>query len=67
MQVMYDRCAGIDVHKKQVTVCVMVTEGKAVKTELKSFGTTTPELLAMSDWLNSFGVTQVGMESTGVY
>jgi len=67
MQVMFERCAGIDVHKKQVTVCVMVGEGQKVQTELKSFGTTTPELLELSDWLNSFGVTQVGLESTGVY
>lgn len=67
MQVMFERCAGLDVHKKQVTACVMVGEGKELKIEIKSFGTTTAELLELSDWLSSFGVTQVALESTGVY
>ena len=67
MQVMFERCAGLDVHKKQVTACVLISEGKEIKSELKSFGTTTPELLELNDWLKAFAVTQVALESTGVY
>jgi transposase len=62
------RCgAGIDVHKKNVVVNCRRVEGKEVETETRTFGTTTPELLQMTDWLASWGVTDVSMESTGVY
>lgn len=68
MQVMHARCAGLDVHKATVVGCVMISgpEGR-VEQHTGSFGTMTRELLALSDWLQSHGVTHVAMESTGVY
>lgn len=68
MDRLVERCAGLDVHKDSVTACVR-TPGEAGEREqhTHTFGTTTVELLALRDWLASFGVTLVGMESTGVY
>lgn len=65
---LYERCAGIDVHKETVTVCVIRPgpEGK-VEGEMMSYGTTTGELRQLSSWLQECGVTHVVMESTGVY
>lgn len=68
MDVVYERCAGIDVHKKKVTVCRITPGGEDHwHKEVRSFGTMTDELLALSDWLRAGGVTHVAMESTGVY
>ena len=68
LQVLYARCAGLDVHKKTVVACVLLTAatGRLTK-ELRTFATTTVGLLALREWLNSQGVTHVAMESTGVY
>jgi transposase len=63
MERVYARCAGLDVHKKTVVACRMVDK----KSEVHSFATTTNALLALSDWLRAVEVTQVAMESTGVY
>ena len=63
-----ERCAGLDVHKDSVTACVRVPGapgGRDQKTQ--TFGTTTRSLLALRDWLAAWGVTVVGMESTGGY
>lgn len=64
----YERCCGLDVHKKDVKACVVITEsdGKVSK-YYGTFKTMTDELLALDDWLESLGVTHVAMESTGVY
>ncbi len=68
MQVLYPRCAGLDVHKKTVVACLMLTSDTAqVYKELRTFATTTAGLLALSDWLSSQHVTHVAMESSGVY
>jgi len=68
MQVIHARCAGLDVHKKTVVACVMITAlDGTLQQETKTFATTTADLLALSDWLRSYGVTHVAMESTGVY
>ena len=68
MEVTFPRCAGLDIHKKTVAACVLVSEpGGAVHKEVRSFGTMTADLLALSDWLAEQQVTQVAMESTGVY
>jgi transposase len=68
MEIMVERCAGIDVHQAQLTVCVRRPgPGEKRVEELASFGTTTPDLLALADWLAAHGVTQVAMEGTGVY
>lgn len=63
MEVKYQRCAGLDVHKKSVVACVITPEGQ----ETRSFGTMTQDLLQLGDWLMGCGVTHVAMESTGVY
>ena len=67
MQVMYARCAGLDVHKKTVVACVLVTVGPEVGKETRTFGTTTPDLLELLDWLRSQEVTHLAMESTGSF
>ena len=68
MRLMYQRCAALDVHKKTVTVCTSWTQANGqVKSEVQTFGTTTPELLEMMDWLSEWEVTAVAIESTGEY
>jgi transposase len=68
MEVVYPRCAGLDVHKKKVVACRVLSQGDAPPcSERRTFGTMTDELLALSDWLAEAGVTHVAMESTGVY
>jgi transposase len=67
MEALYQRCAGLDVHKKTVVAAVRLTEGNKVVTEVKTFATTTAGLLALSDWLSKNGCTHVAMEATGVY
>ena len=67
MEVVYHRCAGLDVHKESVVACVRIVEGREVKREVRTFGTTTAELLALSAWLAEQGVTHIAMEATGVY
>lgn len=63
MEVVYERCAGLDVHRDTVVASVITPAGR----ELRTFGTVTDELLALADWLLGLGVTHVAMESTGVY
>jgi len=63
MKVLYERCAGCDVHKDGITVHVVVPEGQ----ETRTFGTTTSTLLILVEWLLERKVTHVAMESTGVY
>jgi len=68
MQVLYSRCASLDVHKNSVVACILITGADAqVQKETETFGTFTPDLLALSDWLSAHRVTHVAMESTGVY
>lgn len=68
MDVVVERCAGLDVHKDTVVACVRTpgTGGRRAQ-ETRTFGTMTRDLLALRDWLTVMGVTLVGMESTGVY
>jgi transposase len=62
------RCAGLDVHKATVVACVrVIDENGELLSFTQSFGTTTSDLLKLNDWLMSYAVTIVGMESTGVY
>ena len=63
MELVHERCCGLDVHKKSVVACVMTPEEQ----KTRSFGTTTRQLVALSEWLGEWGVTHVAMESTGVY
>jgi len=68
MKVIYKRVAGLDVHKKTVVATRMrVTEDDRIEWETKTFGTTTPELLELLDWLRERDLTHVAMESTGDY
>ena len=63
-----ERCAGIDVGQAEVVVCARFLDEAGSRAEqIATFGTTTPDLLALSDWLGRLGVTHVAMESTGVY
>jgi transposase len=63
MRVVYERCCGLDVHKRTVVACLLTPDGKEVRT----FGTMTRELLDLSDWLTAHHCTHVAMESTGVF
>jgi transposase len=63
MRVLYDRCAGLDIHKRSVVACLLTPEGKEVRT----FGTMTRELLQLREWLTERGCTHVAMEATGVF
>jgi transposase len=67
MDVMHARCGGLDVHQQTVVACARLASGRSVTYDVRTFGTTTPELLALSDWLTTHGCTHVAMESTGVY
>ncbi len=68
MEVVYRCCAGLDVHKETVAACAVWVDftGQARK-EIRTFGTMTRDLLALSDWLAELNVTHVAMESTGVF
>jgi transposase len=67
MQVLYPRCCGLDVHKKSVVACVLITASDGtVHRAIRTFATMTAELLALDDWLRSSDVTHLAMESTGI-
>ena len=66
MDVLYPRCAGLDVHKDTVVAAVRSAANGPANTEVRTFDTT-PELLALSGWLAECGCTHVAMEATGVY
>ena len=68
MQIVHERCAGLDVHKRTVVACVLVTAPDgSVTRSVRTFTTMTAGLLALSDWLRECEVLQVAMESTGVF
>jgi transposase len=67
MEVIHARCAGLDVHKDTVVACVRLAVDGQVHQEVKTFKTTTSELLALADWLRDRECTHAAMESTGVY
>jgi transposase len=69
MDIVHPSCAGLDVHKKTVITCVrrINPDNGAVSCEVRTFGTTTADLLALADWLAARSVGKVAMESTGVY
>jgi len=67
MDMIHPRCAGLDVHKATVVACVRIAGDAPLVQQVQTFETTTSELLALCDWLESFGITHVAMEATGVY
>ena len=67
MELLHRRCCGLDVHKATVVACLrLVSDGK-VTTEVRTFQTTTADLLRLSEWLAANDCTHVAMEATGVY
>jgi transposase len=68
MEVLYARCAGLDIHKKTVRVCLLMRQenGKPHK-EFRTYSTTTQDLLNLLEWLLAQGCSQVAIEGTGVY
>jgi transposase len=68
MEIVHPYCAGLDVHKKTVVAAIIVPDDQGgLRKEVRTFGAMTSDLLALSDWLMTGGVTQVAMESTGEY
>ncbi len=68
MDIIYERCCGLDVHKKTVVACLMVPDAAGLPHKtIRTFRTMTADLLALADWLAQAGCTHVVMESTGVY
>jgi transposase len=67
MEVVYQRCAGVDVHQRFLVVCLSMVEGGQRRKEIRSFSNETADLLALRAWLVQEKCSAVGMESTGVY
>ena len=68
METIIRRCAGLDVHKESIVAAVrVINDDGELESVTETFGTTTADILGLGDWLSSFQVTLVGMESTGVY
>ncbi len=68
MDVLYERCCGLDIHKRTVVARVLVPGpgGRPAK-EVRTFGTMTDDLLALGAWVAAAGCTHVAMEATGVF
>ncbi|HEX5506072.1 MAG TPA: IS110 family transposase [Thermomicrobiales bacterium] len=68
MDAIHERCCGLDVHQRSVVACVPLTRPDgAVERRLRTFGTMTADLLALSDWLAALEGRQIALESTGGY
>lgn len=68
MELVYQRCCGIDIHKKVIVACLIVLAANGQRhKEIRTFRTVTGELLQLLDWLKAAECTHVAMESTGVY
>jgi transposase len=67
MKTMHRRCAGLDVHQKEIVACRRIVVGRQVQSEVHRFAATTQGLCALADWLHEGKITHVAMEATGVY
>src|SRR6202048_4761759 len=67
MELLLRRCCGLDVHKDTVVACLRIVSNGKVSTGVRTFQTTTAELLRLSEWLAENECTHVAMEATGVY
>ncbi|NNC28811.1 IS110 family transposase [Longimicrobium terrae] len=67
MEMLHPCCAGLDVHKNTVVACVRLDRSRPATHEIRTFGTTTPQILSLVEWLQREQVTHVAMEATGVY
>ncbi|SEC41305.1 Transposase [Paenibacillus sp. GP183] len=63
MEVVIERACGMDIHKDNITACILTSEGK----EIQTFSTKTVFLLQLIDWIKQHECTHVAMESTGVF
>ncbi len=68
MQIVHERCCGLDIHKKLIVAC-LVTPGHSGSRhkEIRRFGAMTADVVALGQWLRAAGCTHVAMESTGIY
>src|SRR5207245_11565016 len=67
MELLHRRCCGLDVHKGTVVACLRLVSNGKVTIEVRTFLTTTADLLRLSEWLAANECTHVAMEATGVY
>ncbi len=67
MRVIYQRCCGIDVHKKMIVACLLICTAQGVQKEIQTFSTMLPDLYRLRDWLKAKQCQAVAMESTGVF
>ncbi len=68
MEVIYEKCCGIDVHKKTATACIMISNGnRIIKKEIRTYTTMTCDIEKMRDWFKEEGVAHIAIESTGIY
>src|ERR1035437_8741969 len=67
MDVLYSRCCGLDVHKASVSACILIHGPGGKERHLCRFGTMTQDIAELAQWLAAHGVTNLAMESTGVY
>ncbi len=67
MQVIYQRCCGIDVHKKMLVACLLSCTAQGVQKEIQTFSTMLQDLYRLREWLKAKQCQAVAMESTGVY
>jgi transposase len=68
VDIVHERCCGLDVHKKSVVACVLISQPDGhVERQVRTFKTMTADLLALGDWLSSLNITHIALESTGVY
>src|SRR5258708_33377928 len=68
MQIVHERCCGLDIHKKTVVACVLITQADGtLQREIRTYATMTADLLMLRDWLESLDDRHVAMESTGVF
>ena len=67
MDVLHPRCCGLDVHKSSISACILLREAGRVQKQQRRFGAMTQDLHELAEWLRQFGVTQIAMESSGVY
>ena len=67
MQVVYDRCCGLDIHKKLIVACVLTRTAQGTQKEIRAFSTMLEDLFRLRDWLKASDCQVVAMESTGVF
>lgn len=67
MDILFTHCAGLDVHKKTIVACVLLSSPEGIQRSIKHFATTMAGLETLDAWLTGLAVTHVAMESTGVY